>query len=208
MTTATKPRPASTELAELQETRDRLHAKVVAAKRKVSAWDEETEAMKKRLTDLINARPEQVEGLEKRVLPGTEAARLSDQIKKRLRSENPHRAPYEKAFTPYEQADRAMQEFKLTRLHDRLAELDPDAERAIDRIREAFVQLRDACGDYGQVILGVRDVVNDTPGLGGQDAGHDPRPEEWRRLAEDALKGEIAKPGLTPTGAARAASHV
>src|SRR5688500_12067602 len=82
----------------------RPSAKVHEASRAMRDWDLETEVMKGRLTNLINAHPEQVEGTEKRVLFGTEAAKLRDEIKDRMRAENPHRAPYEEAFGPYEQA--------------------------------------------------------------------------------------------------------
>jgi hypothetical protein len=101
-----------------------------------------------------------------------------------------------------------VQDFKRSRYGDRLAELDPDANRAIDRIREAFSLLVDACDEYGDAVIRVRDVVTDTPGLTGLHYGNDPRPEVWRRDALAALDGEIVKPGLTPTGAAKAASHV
>jgi hypothetical protein len=144
MTTATKNKSASAELAALQKIRDRLHAKVRRAKAAMSAWDSETEAMKGQLTALVNAHPEQVEGADKRVRPATEAAKLRDQIRERMRGENPYRGAYEEAFGPYEQADLAVQEFKRTRLDDRLAELDPDANRAIDRLRDAFAQLEEA----------------------------------------------------------------
>jgi hypothetical protein len=207
-TKATKPKPASAELASLQKTRDRLHAKVRAAKTAMGAWDAETEGMRAQMTALVNAHPEQVEGVEKRVKPDTEAAKLRDQIIARMRGENPHRTAYEEALAPYLQADEALQEFKRTRLDDRLAELDPDAERSIERIREAFALLRDACDEYRQAVVRIRDVVVDTPGLNGMDQGEDPRPEGWRRDAQKILDGEIAKPGLTPVGAAKAASHV
>jgi hypothetical protein len=57
-------------------------------------------------------------------------------------------------------------------------------------------------------VIKKRDVIIDTPGLDGRDAGHDPRPSEWRLLARGVLEGEIATPGLTEVGAAKTASHV
>jgi chromosome segregation ATPase len=207
MATATKQR-ASAELEALQKTRDKLHAKVREAFSRRRDWDEETERMKARLSGLVNTHPEQVEGIEKRVRPGTEAAKLRDQIKDQMRSENPHQGAYEEAFAPYQEADLALQRFKVTRLDDRLAELEPDANRAIDRLRGAFGLLVEACEEYGEAVLRVRDLVIDTPGLDGQHYGFDPRPEEWRRQAQEAMESEILKPGLAPTGAAKAASHV
>jgi hypothetical protein len=208
MTTATKSKPASAELEALQKVRDKARAKALEAQAAVRAWDDETEAMKTRLTVLVNAHPEQVEGVQRRVRPGTEAAKLRDEIKGRLSSGNPHRAAYDEACAPFGQADHEVQRFQLTRLDDRLAELGPDADRALDRLREGFALIEEACDQYGEVVQKIRDVVIDTPGLTGRDYGYDPRPQEWRLHAQRVLDGEIARPGLTPTGAARAASHV
>jgi hypothetical protein len=202
MTTATKPKPASAELASLQKARDRLHAKVREAKAAMGAWDAETEGMRAQMTALVNAHPEQVEGTDKRVLPGTEAAKLRDQITARMRGENPHRAAYDEALAPYMEADEALQEFKRTRLDDRLAELDPDQRKATELIREGFELVRRGCEQYRASREDAGAIVAETPSLQNVPGlyGWDPRVDEWYGAALAALEGEIELPALTPLG--------
>jgi hypothetical protein len=192
----------SSELRRLQQDRDKLHARVREAKAKIAAWDEETAHLRGEFTVHGHAHPEQYEGADKRVKPGTEAAKLRSTIRERLR-DNPHRAAYGEAFAPYEGADLALRRFKREHVRERLGELDPDYDKATDTIREGLELLRRGCEEYRVAVEGARAIVLDTPLLNGQHLGHDPRPDEWRRLAADALDSEIAKPGLTPTAEAK-----
>jgi hypothetical protein len=206
-TTTTKPKTASAELAALRKMRDKLHGAVLEANAAIRAYEVETEGLRSQYTAFTHAHPEQFEGGEKRAKAGTEAERLRDQIQERLRGENPHQAVYDDVFPRYREADQAMQDFQRCRIHDLLAELDPDAERAIERIRDGFTLLAQGCEEYSEAVGKVRDIVIDTPGLTGPDHGCDGRPAEWRRFAENVLEGEIGMPGLTATAVWKVERH-
>jgi hypothetical protein len=148
MTTATRTKPVSAELAALQKTRDRLHAKVVAARDKRNGWDETTKALRADATIYAHQHPEEYEGAARVARPGTKAAKLEAAIKERMGQENPYEAEYAEAFAPYEQADEALQNMKRARIDERLAELEPHVKRTQDRMREGWALLREGCTEY------------------------------------------------------------
>ena len=103
MTTATttKKATASEELRELQPERETAHAKVQKAKKKITAWDEQTEALRVKLTTRLADHPEEFTGSTKLAREGTEAAKLTAQIKKIAQhQQNPHQAEYDRNVRP------------------------------------------------------------------------------------------------------------
>ncbi len=180
MTTATRT-SASAELRKLQAARDKAHALDRAAKAKVDTWDAEG----------LPA------GVELRTVMGNHHVANREQAQ----GPNPHRPAYEEARASYFELDLALQAFKRESVRDRIEEVPVD--HAIETIRNALRLLAKGCEEYEGAVAAVRDVVIDTPPLNGQHYGHDPRPNEWLRLAVGTLDGEIAKPRLTPQGEAK-----
>lgn len=86
-------------------------------------------------------------------------------------------------------------------MRDRIEEVSEND--ALEKIRDGLRLLVEGGELYAHEIAAVRDIVIDTPTLNGQHVGHDPRPDQWRRMAVEALDSEIARPGLTPTGEAK-----
>ena len=111
MTTATKPTTASAELRNIQADRDKLHAKVLAAKRKIAAYDADTQAKRAELAQREHTAPDEWEGTPKRAKPDTPAAKLEAEVRERWSAVDPLQADYDKAFGPYEKADLALQRF-------------------------------------------------------------------------------------------------
>jgi hypothetical protein len=142
------------------------------------------------------------EGPQRLPKKGTKAAKLAAQIKKRMTEPNPCQAGYEKALGPYLAADRALSDFKRARLHDRLAELEPHHETAVATIREGLELLKRGCEQYRAGVDGVRAITTDMPGLERRRGMYrfDPGPEEWERLASEALDREILRPGVSEEG--------
>lgn len=152
-TTTTRPTTASAELRKLQETRDAAHAKAREARAERDGWNEETERLRHELAAHCDSHPEQFEGAEQRVKPDTKAAQLQQEIKARMAGDNPHEQAYGEALEHFHGFDRQVEQFKVERVRDRLAELDPDAEAAVAALREAHeAQLR-ACEQYRAVTI-------------------------------------------------------
>ncbi len=200
MTTATKTTVA-TELAKLEQAREKAHAEVRKAKRKIDDWNAETEAKRGELTERQHSAPEEVEGVDKRVKPGTYAAKLSAEIRKRLAAENPHQGDHDAAVAEFHRHDEALTEFKRARVHDRLAQLDADHAAGAELIRSGFESLRRGAELIRVNVEEARAIVTDTPGLERGSEPHlafDPRVNDWYALACGEQDTEIAKPGLTP----------
>jgi hypothetical protein len=198
MTTATKT--PSAHLAKLQEARDKAHVPVLEARRKLNAYDAETEAKRGTLTALVRTNPEEFEGPTHTPREGTEAAQLAAEVRQRRSQPNPHQDEYEKAQAEFLRRDQELQDWLRRNVRARIEEVQADAREAVDQIREGFEALRSGSDRYRVAIEEVRSIVISTPGMDGQDYGHDPRPDDWRRLAEDALDGEIVLPQLSPMG--------
>ena len=206
--TATKPRKSvTTELAKLEADRTKAHAETKEAKARSEAWDQETEAKRAELSQLISTR----DGATGRVVvgapqPGSAAAKLDAEIRDRLRTGNPHQAEHAQARGEFHQADRAVREFKLEHVHDRLAELDPEVDAAIEGIRSAAAALAEACQDYRATVETTRVVIVDTPGLDREKPNEthqtfDPNVASWGEVAAGIRDAEIIRPGLTPIAA-------
>jgi hypothetical protein len=224
MTTATKTKTrASTELRKLEDARTKAHAKTLDLKAKASAWGEQTEAMRAELTrmgmtdqdqftDLQHLRDTGVGTVGVTPRPGTRAAELEAEIKKRIAGPNPFDADHLKARGEFHAADEAVSEFKIARCTDRLDELEPEFQAAEDSIRQAAADLLRASEEYKANVEQARAVIGDTPILD-RPAAHDPplnfdpRPAEWSAIARDILDTEIVKPGLTPTAAWKLENH-
>jgi hypothetical protein len=203
MTTTTRQNSTvGAQLRKLQGAREKAHAKVTEARRKVSEWNAETEARRAELTLRSETHAAEFEGPQRLPKKGTKAAKLAAQIKKRMTEPNPCQAGYEKALGPYLAADRALSDFKRARLHDRLAELEPHHETAVATIREGLELLKRGCEQYRAGVDGVRAITTDTPGLERRRGMYrfDPGPEEWERLASEALDREILRPGVSEEG--------
>lgn len=189
--------PPSTELRKLQATRDRLHEKVREARAKMTAHDHETQVKAVQLTERRHTNPDEFDG--PRPQPGTDAAKLAEEVKRRRHESNPHADEFDAAFAPYEQADLALQAFKRERVHDRLAELDPEVDAAIEALHGAYeVQLR-ACEQYVAVVEQVGAIVRDTPGLAGTPMAYDVDDHvyTWAARARDVLANGILRPKLS-----------
>jgi hypothetical protein len=208
MTTATKPKSTpSSELARLQQVRDKAHAKVREAKRQLEDYAAETERMR---ADYGQHQPQHPEQYDANSLPkpDTEAARMRAEISKRMNL-NPHRADYDAAIKPFHEADVALQDFQRTRVRDRIEEVTGEVDGAT--VREAWENLRDVLGAYRVELEEVKGIIASTPGLDGQAVGHDARVDEWYDFALGALnsleQGEIAPAGLSPQGEYKADKH-
>lgn len=169
----------------------------------MSAWDAEIPAMRQRLTDHINANPDQAQGAEKRIKPGTEAAKLSAAIHERVREENPYRPDYESERAEFHRHDEKVQAWKAANVEARLAELDPDHEAAIEKIRAGAESLLRGCEAARVVREEVRGIVSDTPRLNGSDYTADDRVERWYAIAHEILETEIARPDLSYSARAK-----
>lgn len=195
----------SAELRKLQDTRDKAHAKAREARAERDGWNEETERLRHEFSARCQAHPDEVEGPTQRPKPGTQAARLQGEIKARMAGDNPHEQAYSAALEHFHGFDRQVEQFKVERVRDRLAEFDPDAEAAVAALREAFEAQLEACEQYRAVVDRVHAVVTDTPGFVRKQGTYriDPRPAEWALQARQALESDVVKPGLSPVAEAR-----
>jgi chromosome segregation ATPase len=201
MPTTTRKTKASvsSELRQVEAERERLHAKVREAREDVTAYDAETERLRAELTERIHAFGSEFEGAQRLPIQGTQSAKLAAKIKKRMREPTPCQGQYEAAMAAFTAADLDLSRLKKERLHDRLAEVRPDNQRAADKIREGLDLLREGCAEFQVGVNEVGRIVADTPGLHRRSGmyHHDPRPEEWYRMADAALESEIILPYLT-----------
>jgi hypothetical protein len=196
VTTATRKKPAapSVELRKLERARDEAHAKAREARTKMESWDLETERLRAQSTRHANAHPEEFEGAELRVKPGTAAAKLAATIRERREQPNPHEAAYAAARDEFHRRDEVANAFKTRHLAARVAEHDPTHVEAQEMIRAGFDQVARGCELYRVGREEVLGVILATPRKNGQDLGDDPRIKEWVKLAAEVRDGEIVPP--------------
>jgi chromosome segregation ATPase len=199
----TKTVSVSTELAGLDKKTKAAHAKAREERAKMNAWNDEIEALRDRYNAHLDAHPEEVQGVNKAVRPGTEAERLRDEIKTRRAKQNPYEAAYAEARGAFREADQELQDFKRAHLRDRLADLDLKSDAGIDKIRAGHALVIEGSEDYAEWVGVAREIVMGTGGFDGQDFGCDPRPAEWAAIANAALDTEIIRPGLSQRGEAK-----
>ena len=198
MPTTTKPTTASAELRNIQAERDKLHAKVLEAKRQIAAYDADTQAKGAELAQREHTTPDEWERTPKRAKPDTPAAKLEAEVRERWNAVNPFQADYDKAFGPYEQADLALQAWKREHVEDRLAEVTADVDA--DGLREGFERVRSALEAYRVAIEEARAIVLDTAGPTGRPLAMTVALTLYYLAlrALDSLDQGLVKPGLTP----------
>lgn len=215
-----KPKPAqappsvSAKLRKLEDARNEAHQKSKNARAKVYAYDEETMALRVALSERCRVNPDEFDANKNIANPGTEAAKLTAEIKERMYSENPHDSAFREAQAEFHRHDEAAEEFKIRHCTDRLAELEPDFTAAEQTIRDAAMALIQGCEQYRLNTESARAVILTTP-LIDRDTrqGSDPaltfdhRVDEWLAIARDIADAELVKPGLTPTAAWKLEQH-
>lgn len=198
MTTATTSPHAR--LLELEAERDQAHQKVRDLKRKVQAYDDETEALRAEFTIRCHNYPEELDKGGKPTA-GTTAAKLQDKIAKRRSAPNPHTDKLNAAVREFHAADDVARQFRIANALTIINEFEPRIEDIEERKRAAFEALAEVGDDYGQLEDQVRDFIINTPGLDGQALTSDPRPADWQKLAAGALDHPLTPPGITAMGA-------
>jgi hypothetical protein len=190
-------------VTKLEAERNRRHARLREARQKAANYDAETEGLRAQLTERTREHPQEFTPDQKLPIEGTKGAKLAAKIKERRSQPNPHQAEVDEAFGPYQQADIAVISFKKERVHERLAEVDPDIDASIERINEGLELLKRCCAEYQVAVNQVAAICSDTPGLERRQGvfGFDPSAEQLLRLADGALQTDIARPGLTEFGA-------
>lgn len=199
MPTAT--RSLSAEDARLQSERDAAHAEVQALKRTVRAFEAETTAMQGQMSSRVREYPEEFEGGDLRPKTKSDSAKLSEEIRARLRDGCPARPELEAAIERFHAADAELQGFRRRTVIDQLEENSESAAPAIERIVRALEELRAGCLDYAAAEERAKAIVIRTYPLNGQHLSVDPRPAEWLKLASQALETDVAPPRLTEMGA-------
>lgn len=201
MTTVTKTKPTTSvtaELEQLEEAKAKAQTEARQAKVAVEDWERETKEMRLALSIHLQSHPSEFDG--GRAKPGTEAARLEEAIKERMRGENPHLLDHQQATAKFHRTDALLEQFKVSRIADRLAELDPDHDAAEQAIRDAAGALAEACSQYASGVERVRAIIATTPTL---ERGSEPslafdgRVQEWHALALDIQDTEVLAPGLS-----------
>jgi hypothetical protein len=128
----------------------------------------------------------------------------------KMRGENPHHAALRQARDESKQAQQALDQFKVTRITDRLAELEPDCIAAEQAIHLAAAALVQGCEMYRDNAEAAKAVVADTPRINrGREPGlgFDGRVAEWRKIVANIVDAEIARPGLTDLASWTLAQH-
>jgi hypothetical protein len=198
MTTATpKRRSASAELAKLIRKQEESREKLSAIKRKRNDFEAETEAMRAAYGSHRLEHPEQYEGGERRPKPGSEAAKIGEEIRRRMEEDNPFEHDYGVALAAFHSADEALVSFRRTHLLDLFDDLDPGFHEAEAAIRTGLESLLAGSEKYAALVEEVLALVVAAPIVSGKDVTLDPRPGQWAQLAREALDGGINKPGIT-----------
>ena len=106
MTTATRPKrtTASSELNRLEQKREKAYAALQDVKRDRDAHDAETQRLGTEFTQHRHIYPEQYGGSTFRPKEGTEAAKQSAAIKRRMTEPNPHGEAFDKALAAFHAA--------------------------------------------------------------------------------------------------------
>jgi hypothetical protein len=205
MTTAT--RTPSAEHRKLDERRETAYAAVQEVKRRHKAHDAETEAMRARYTEHRRMHREQYEGADQRAKPKTHAAKLREAIRKRMEEPNPHQDELDAAVAEFHRHDIALTEWRERNIEARIAELEPDAQAAVEQIRAGLEQVLHGCAAYGANRERVYGIVISTRRLNGQDVREDTRVNEFAQFAAAVLDSEIVLPGLNDAAAQSVAEH-
>lgn len=195
-TATTKKKSPSSELEELQATRDRTYSAVQDLKRERQAWDQETESLRAAYSAFVAARPEDHADAAHNPKPGTPSAEKRDELKARIAAGNPHEEALDAAVATFHAADEELNHFLTTRLLDLLDEQTP-AVRALEAKRaEAFESLAEVASEYADLEAQARDWIIRTPRLNGQSLKADSRPAQWAELARDNRDAPLSAPGL------------
>jgi hypothetical protein len=203
MTTATKPKSPSAELARLEEARKKAHAEARAIRRKVQSHEAETQSMQAELSARCHGYPEEVEGASLVPIEGTEAHRLRTEIKRRMGSPNPHEPDLAAAVTRFHAADELVTNYRRVRIDELIAEATEPMAELDERSHAVWQEIAEIAQGYGAVDGHVREIITTTPPLSDQHRGHDPRPSLWLQQAEAALETGLTPPHLTELGAHR-----
>jgi hypothetical protein len=198
MPTATKTKSVTDELRELEQERDRLHGEARAARAEMNAWEAELPVLQAKLTEHLGQHPEEAEGLNQQILPGTRAEKLRNAIRDRRAQPNPSEPEYGKALAAFHDADLRCRAFKQRTLPARLGELEPVHDAAEATIRQGFALVAEGCGEYSDGFEQVRSLLADTDPRGGQRLIVDGRVNDWAKLAQAVIDGEeIVRPGVS-----------
>jgi hypothetical protein len=191
------------EQAKLTATREETFAELQTVKRTSAGRDRQTEAMRGEATARRHEYPEEHTGEQFKPKPGTDSAKLSAEIKKRMAEPNPHQQDFDKAAAKYRAAELAERGFRAKYFEQILEELGPDHEDLDADMAEAWERIEYLAGLELERLERVRAQVNATPGIDGQNNPFDARASDWSRYASDAA----AAPPLRRPGVDEAALH-
>lgn len=207
MTTATT-KSATDQLKRLAAKREKSHAALREEKRKRSAYEDETEALRAAATAHHQAYGEQyASGV---ALPDTEAAKLAGEIKERMGgkafvsdSPYPSQAKLDELTERYGQDDTEFRAFRLESLPQLVEEaVDPEVAEAIAASLRELIDLLD---EYSAGADRVKRLISETQGFNGQHAHADPRIHALREVAEEFLSRDVEQPCITQYGEHRLA---
>ena len=205
MTTATKKQP-STELARLQADRDQAYAGVQVLNREASAFEVETSNLKTRMSTRMTDYPEEFSGADFQIKPGTDSAKLREEIRQRQEGGYPGRADLDAAIADFHKQDERLHTFLLEHVGDLFGEIvherfEPAEERFLAAIGEAAAAASDMRAANDEAF----GIVVRVPRINGQALTIDQRVTDWVQLP-DAV-GEIVRPALTELGEWKVQNH-
>ena len=198
--TATKTKP-STELGKLKKQWDNAYSRLNAIKRERSAYETETEALRSEYTAFVNERPEDWRDEARNPKPASPSTEKLEALKKRMSSPNPRQADFDAAQREFLEVDAALQRFRRSQMFALVEEVDPEYRATVDRLRSALEEIIEAEGTYRAITEHVASLIRECPGLDGQALVSDPRPGEWRKMAELALEHDVMRPGISEVAA-------
>lgn len=202
MTTATKTQTKpSTELGKLKKHWTESYARLQKVKRERAAYDAETETLRAEYGAYMNQRPEDWRDQARNPKPGSPSAEFEAKLKTRMASPNPRQGDFDTAQSEFLEVDAALQRFRRSQMFALVEEIDPEYRATVDRLRSALEEIVEAEGTYRALTEHVAGLIRECPGIDGQALTYDPRPGEWREMAERALEADVMRPGISEAAA-------
>ena len=194
--TATKVKP-SRALAKLQERLTEAFARLNEVKRERAAYDAETESQRAHYTAYVNQRPEDWRDEARNPKPGSLSGDVAARLKARMSEGNPRQADFDSAVAEFHEADEAIQRFRRGRMAELIEEIDPEYRAIVDRFRSALEEIVETESTYRALIAHVMELIRECSAIDGRALAFDPRPSEWRQMAEAALERDVTRPGIS-----------
>lgn len=191
----TKTVSVADQLEKLTAAKNKAYVEVQRAKRKRNAFDAETQALQAEHSVRHETFPEEY-ARDRNHLPlaNTDAEKLANTLKDRLRNANPVQVELDATIAKFHDAEIAERNFRINNLELLIDEIAPQADA--QELADAWATVARLADDYHGAVERVRQLIIDMPTFEGRDIELDPRVQAWTDMAADAIENAPLMPHI------------